>query len=128
MAVTEQPPLEFYPQEPIPKPHWSPDEVLRHVEYLDPDQTLQPPLDQTELGVLTKLVNRTGRGDFESVNTTEFNLRYDITQAADRQRTGQAVTERHLALNAIFRHLDYTQSILVDNRHKPRGTNSAVQA
>lgn len=113
---------------PVPKPHWSPDEVLRHVEYLDPDQTLQPPLDQTELGVLTKLVNRTGRGDFESVNTTEFNLRFDITQAADRQRSGQPVEERHLVLNAIFRHLDYTQSILVDNRHKPRGASSTVQA
>lgn len=113
---------------PIPKPHWSPEEVLRHANYLDPEQTLQPPLTDTELGVLTKLVNRTGREDWEHVNTEEFDLRHYIAQAVDRQRSGLAVTERHLALNAIFRHLDYTQSVLVDNRHKPRTSSSAVEA
>lgn len=134
MTVIEQHSFEFHRQERvtlIPKPHWSPDEVLRHASYLDPDQALQPPLTDTEIGALTKLVNRTRREDFESVNTEDFDLRFDITQAADRQRSGQVVSERHLALNAIFRHLDNTQSTLVDNRHKPRGgdsTSSAAEA
>lgn len=61
---------------------------------------IEPPLLPEELIAVTGLINGTR---VDSGDIAQYELRFDIVQASDRKKYGNAYKERDLALNGLYK-------------------------